>query len=136
MDLMIDVTTLANALTEFSCSQCIAICAVLVPLTFLPTCLTIALVGLARPAVQVRRSATLAIFAAGLMLLHVGIWFLVNVVMAPTYILLVLAITCSLINGWAIGHPRSLERAIRSVLKGLVWAGSVSRSATNRLHKA
>lgn len=135
MDLIIDVNPLAHALTEFSCSQCVAICAVLVPTNLLLTFLTIALVGLERPAIQVQRSATSAIFSAVLMLLHVGMWFLINVIMAPTYILLVLALTCSLINGWAIGQPVSLSRSIRSIVNGLVWVRSLSRSATNRFYK-
>jgi ABC-type multidrug transport system permease subunit len=42
------------------------------------------------------------------MVLHVYTWFMIGVVMAPTYILLALGSICLGINFWAIAHPQSM----------------------------
>jgi hypothetical protein len=87
-----------NALIEFSRNNCVGICAFLVPANILTTLLTIVLTVLNRPMGQVWISIGLACTFASIMMLHVYTWFMIGVVMLPTYILLSLAITCLLTN--------------------------------------
>lgn len=91
---MLDLNTLA----EFSRNNCIGICAFLVPANILTTLLTMILTFLNRPLGQVLISTGLACLFASVMVLHVYTWFMIGVVMTPTYILLSLAVTCLLTN--------------------------------------
>jgi hypothetical protein len=59
--------------------------------------------------------AIVAHLYALLMVAHVFTWWIVGVVMAPTFILLFLASVCLAINGWALGD--------RSFGSGLRWMG-------------
>ncbi|WP_066376683.1 MULTISPECIES: hypothetical protein [unclassified Anabaena] len=95
---MLDFHTLA----EFSRTNCVGICAFLVPANLLATLLTIILAVVGRPTFQIWQAASFASIFAVLMVLHVYSWFVIGVVMLPTYILLGLAITCLLINVAAI----------------------------------
>lgn len=104
-----------NTLFEFSRTNCIAICAFLVPANLLFTLQTIIVTGLSRPRVEVRQAVVLACIPALVMVLHVYTWLIVGVVMAPTYILLVLASTCLAINFWAIAYPQSMLRLLHSI---------------------
>jgi hypothetical protein len=110
-----------NTVTEFSHTYCIAICAFLVPANLLTTLLTAILTGLNRPRMQIWASVVVASLWATAMIFHVFTWFAIGVVMPPTYILLVMAITCLTINVWAIAHPASMMQLIRvavSVVRG------------------
>lgn len=91
-----------NTLAEFSRSNCIAICAFLVPANLITTLLTMVLVVLHRPYHQIWQAAGFASIFAFVMVLHVYTWFAIGVVMAPTFILLSLAVTCLSINLGAI----------------------------------
>lgn len=102
-----------NTVTEFSHTHCIAICAFLVPANLLTTLQTVILTGLNRPRIQVWASVVVASLWATAMIFHVFTWFAIGVVMPPTYILLVMAITCLTINVWAIAHPASMMQLIR-----------------------
>ncbi len=106
-----------NALAEFSRSNCIAICAFLVPANLITTLVTMILVVLHRPFRQICQAARIACIFAFVMVLHVYSWFAVGVVMAPTFILLSLAMTCLLINSGAVVYHRlyRLHRLHRSV---------------------
>ncbi|AFY50808.1 hypothetical protein Nos7524_5083 [Nostoc sp. PCC 7524] len=95
---MLDFHTLA----EFSRTNCLGICAFLVPANLLATLLTIILAVIGRPTVQIWQAASFASIFAVLMVLHVYTWFMIGVVMPPTYILLGLAITCLIANIAAI----------------------------------
>ncbi|XZO02454.1 MAG: hypothetical protein ACM65L_01275 [Microcoleus sp.] len=97
-----------NTVTEFSHTYCVAICAFLVPANLLMTLQTVILTGLKRPRIQVRASVLVASLFAMTMIFHVFTWFAIGVVMPPTYILLLMAITCLTINVWAIAHPGSI----------------------------
>jgi len=110
-----------NTVTEFSHTYCIAICAFLVPANLLTTLQTAILTGLNRPRMQVWASVVVASLWATAMIFHVFTWFAIGVVMPPTYILLVMGITCLTINVWAVGHPASMMQLIRvavSVVRG------------------
>jgi hypothetical protein len=115
-----------NSLFEFSCTNCVAICAFLVPANLLLTLQTIVLTGLRRPQAQVRQAALLACIPALVMVLHVCIWWMIGVVMAPTFILLWLASTCLGINLWAITHAPSMVRILRASLERLQLTSGAS----------
>ena len=95
-----------NPLAEFSRTNCISICAFLVPVNLVATTLTI-ITALRRPPIQVWIAAGIASIPALVMMMHVFTWFMVGVVMAPTYILLGLGTTCLLINLGAIAYSYS-----------------------------
>lgn len=110
---MIDI----NILAEFSRNNCIGICAFLVPANLLITLTTIILSAIKRPQSQVWQSAGIASVFAGIMMLHVYSWLIVGVVMAPTYVLLGLAITCSLANLMAILWCYSIGKSLFYTVK-------------------
>jgi hypothetical protein len=91
-----------NALAEFSRENCISICAFLVPANLISSLLTIILTVSRRPTHQVWKSAGIASILALAMVFHVFTWFIIGVVMLPTYILLSLAISCVISNLAAI----------------------------------
>jgi hypothetical protein len=108
-----------TALFEFSRNHCVAICACLVPAILLATITTMTCVGLQRPTHQIISSAGIASLLAGIMVLHVLTWFLIGVVMVPTFVLLSLGSICLVINLWAILNPGSLARLIAPI--GRIW---------------
>ena len=85
-------------LGDFSRSHCIEICAFLVPANLIATSQTILFTVLKRSPIQIFTISTMAIVYASLMILHVISWFIVGVVMAPTFILMFLGIVCLTIN--------------------------------------
>ena len=121
--MMIDL----NTVSEFSRTHCISICAFLVPANLVTTGVTVAFTLLHRPKAQVWKAAAIAAIPALVMVFHVVTWFMIGVVMAPTYILLWLAATCLSINLWAISHPQSMVRLIK-------WAWGMISPAFNRQH--
>ena len=108
-----------NTLTEFSRANCIAISAFWVPANLVATSLTIIFTVLRRPAVQVCLAAGVASIFASVMILHVFTWFMIGVVMAPTYILFTLGSTCLGINFWAITHPQTQARFLQALFSRL-----------------
>lgn len=100
-----------NTLIEFSSMYCIGICAFLIPANLFTTSLTITFTLLHRPAVQIWQAAGIASTFALLMILHVFAWFMIGVVMVPTYILLSLASICLFANLWAILRHRHVEKS-------------------------
>lgn len=105
-----------STLFEFSRTNCLAICAFLVPANLLFTLQTMIFTGLRRPQPQVRQAAMLACLPALVMVFHVFTWWMIGVVMAPTFILLGLASTCLSINFWAIAHPQSMAYFLRALV--------------------
>lgn len=103
-------------LFEFSFNHCIAICAFLVPANLLLTLWTILLVGQQHSPAQVYLAMLAASFVALALLLHNFTWFAIGVVMAPTYILLVLVCVCLSLNLWAIAHPSSMKQLLKELL--------------------
>ncbi|WP_036533344.1 hypothetical protein [Neosynechococcus sphagnicola] len=100
-------------LLEFSHSHCIALCAVLVPFNLLTTLQTLIVVGLGRRAAIVRSAVAIATLGALTLILHVLTWWLVGVVMAPTFILLTLATVCLSLNLVALCYPWWLSTLLR-----------------------
>ncbi|WP_199288685.1 hypothetical protein [Pseudanabaena mucicola] len=99
---MFDLHCLGNSLGDFSRSHCLAICAFLVPANLIATSQTILFTLLRRSSLQVFTISTIATIYALLMISHVISWFVVGVVMAPTFILMFLGITCLAINAIAV----------------------------------
>jgi hypothetical protein len=123
-----------NTVTEFSHTYCIAICAFLVPANLLATLMTGILTGLNRPRSQVRASVVVASLCATTMIFHVFTWFAIGVVMPPTYILLLMGITCLTLNIWAIAHPASMMYLIRvaiTAISKLSEGSSATHSVTD-----
>ncbi|MGB7441794.1 MAG: hypothetical protein WA919_12055 [Coleofasciculaceae cyanobacterium] len=104
-----------NPIFEFSRTNCVAICAFLVPVNLLFTLQTLILAGINRPQNQVRFSALVACLPAMAMVLHVCTWLMIGVVMAPTFILLGLGTTCFVFNIWAITHASSMTSLLRQL---------------------
>jgi hypothetical protein len=111
--LMLDLNTLA----EFSRTNCVGICAFLVPAILVATLATIVLAALGRPSRQLWPSAGVAGFFAVVMLLHVYTWFSIGVVMAPTFILLSMAICCLITNSLILLYKHYASSAFHSKLK-------------------
>ncbi len=124
---MLTLPPLFDYLSDYSRTHCVAICAVLVPANILATAQTTLLLSLGYPSSTVQLSAGFASFAAGTMILHVLSWFAIGVVMAPTYILLVLAAVCLSVNSWAVGYPANM-------LQGLNWLRSRSSFLKQRIY--
>ncbi|MGB7415331.1 MAG: hypothetical protein WA902_14085 [Thermosynechococcaceae cyanobacterium] len=99
-------------LLDFSYSHCISICAVLVPFSLLMTFGSIYHVGSGHPVRQLYLTAGFASLASGFMIFHVWSWWIIGVVMGPTYILSIVALVCLAMNSWAIGHRQSLLQVI------------------------
>ena len=107
---MIDFNTLA----EFSRNYCISICAFLVPANLVTTVLTVLFLYFGRPTRQIFPIASLALLFAVTMFLHVATWLMIGVVMAPTFILFGLGLTCFVINLQAISDRQSLEQLLHT----------------------
>jgi len=99
---MFDMFCLGDSLGDFSRSHCIAICAFLVPANLIATSQTLLFTFLKRSSVQIFTITASAIFYALLMISHVISWYIIGVVMAPTFILMFLGITCLVTNCIAI----------------------------------
>ena len=97
-----------NTLTEFSSTYCIGICAFLIPANLAATSSTIIFTMLGRPAINIWQTAAIASVFALLMILHVFAWFMIGVVMAPTYILLTLGSICLFVNLGVVLSNKSL----------------------------
>ena len=99
-----------HTVAEFSRAHCVSICAFLVPANLVATSATMIFTALRRPQTQVWQAAGIASIFALVMIWHVLTWFVVGVVMAPTYILLWLGSSCLLTNLIAIILHRRLIR--------------------------
>jgi hypothetical protein len=104
-----------NSIAEFSRCHCIGICAVLVPTNLLLTISTMRLTALGRSTSTIYATVVLSIFPAIVLLLHVMTWWAIGVVMLPTYILPILAITCLTINAYAAIDPQQMGHLLRKI---------------------
>lgn len=99
-------------LFELSRQYCITICSFLVPINLLLTCCTLFCLVRQFNHTIIRYSASVAMVFGLAMIAHVGSWLAVGVVMAPTYILLVLGATCLGINYYASFAPDKLRNLL------------------------
>jgi hypothetical protein len=109
---MIDINTLA----EFSRTYCVSICAFLVPANLLATGVTLYCLYLGRSTRQILPFASIASLFAVTMFLHIGTWLVIGVVMAPTFILFGLGLTCFVINLKAVIDTRGFEQLLQDGL--------------------
>ena len=91
-----------NTLAEFSRTDCIGICALLIPANLVATSLTVIFTLSRHSTAQVYLAAGISNLLALAMLLHVFTWFMIGVVMLATYILLGLGSICLFTNLGAI----------------------------------
>ncbi|MGG6270488.1 hypothetical protein ACQ4M3_37455 [Leptolyngbya sp. AN03gr2] len=106
-----------NALFEYSRSNCVGICAFLVPANLITTSLTLTLTGLDRSRSQIVVAAGIASLFSGIMVLHVLTWFLIGVVMMPTYILLCLGSLCLVTNLVAVFRQSQIRELLRALVR-------------------
>jgi len=106
-----------NTIAEFSRSNCLAICAVMVPVNLISCLQCLILVGLNRPKNQVNFAAIMASIYAIIMLLHVGSWFVIGVVRIQTFILLSLACICLIVNTLTLFQGSMIRTIIFKVIE-------------------
>ncbi len=106
------IDCLIDCLGEFSRAHCLGICAFLVPANLVITVQTLLFVGLGWRRRWVLGIAVPAIAYASAMLLHVLSWYVVGVVMAPTFVLALLGMACLGINGFAIARSHRLQHLL------------------------
>lgn len=106
-----------NTIAEFSRSNCLAICAVMVPVNLIACLQCLILVGLNRPKNQVNFASIMASIYAIIMLLHVGSWFVIGVVRIQTFILLTLACICLIVNTLTLSHGSMIRTIILKVIE-------------------
>lgn len=102
--------TFFDQLCEFSRNQCIGICACLVPFNLILSFLTLVYVGRSMSPSLIQKNAIAVYGGVTLMVLHVSTWFLVGVVMIPTFLLPAFGAVCVAINLWGTKAPESMRR--------------------------
>lgn len=105
-----------NTLSEFSRGYCGSICAFLVPANVLTTATTLYLLYRGRSLSGILPVASIGLVFATAMFLHIATWLAIGVIMAPTFILFGLGLTCGAINLTAILDSRRFDRFLRSGL--------------------
>ncbi|MGC1246339.1 MAG: hypothetical protein WA865_09030 [Spirulinaceae cyanobacterium] len=100
MGAMLDI----SSLFEFSRSNCIAICAFLVPANLLATSQTLLFLLQRRSSLHLYLIVTLAVSLAIIMVCHVATWFVIGVVQVQTFVLFGLGSTCLVANLAAITY--------------------------------
>lgn len=106
-----------NSIAEFSRCHCIGICAFLVPTHLLLASTIMWFVTLDRSLRQIYTAVGLSILAASIMLLHVATWWAIGVVMLPTFILPLLAVTCLAIDAVAVFWPQQMRRFLLTIFR-------------------
>ncbi len=106
-----------NSIAEFSRCHCIGICAFLVPTHLLLASATMWFVTLDRSLQQIYTTVGLSTLAASVMLLHVATWWAIGVVMLPTFILPLLAVTCLAIDAVAVFWPHQMRSFLLTIFR-------------------
>jgi hypothetical protein len=106
-----------DQLCEFSRSHCIGICGCLVPFNLFLSLLTLIYVGRQMSPRVVERMAIAVYCGVTIMVLHVSTWFLIGVVMVPTFVLPVFGAVCVAINVWGTKSPDSLRQFLLWLLQ-------------------
>ncbi|MGB2925015.1 MAG: hypothetical protein WBB82_06925 [Limnothrix sp.] len=106
-----------DQLCEFSRSHCIGICGCLVPFNLTLSCLTLVHVGRQMSPDAIRKMAIAVYCGVTIMVLHVSTWFLIGVVMIPTFVLPVFGAVCVAISVWATKSPESMRQFLLWLLQ-------------------
>jgi hypothetical protein len=104
-----------HSIAEFSRTYCVSICAFLVPANLTATVVTLILLYFGRTTRQILPLASIALLFAVTMFLHIGTWLIIGVVMAPTFILFGLGLTCFVINLKAITDGQGLQQLLKAI---------------------
>ncbi|BAW95845.1 hypothetical protein NIES970_07590 [[Synechococcus] sp. NIES-970] len=104
------LSSIFEQLCEFSRCHCIAICGGLVPFNLILSFLTLVYVVRQAPPSLIQKNAIAVYGGVTLMVLHVSTWFLIGVVMIPTFLLPAFGAVCVAINLWGTQSPNSLRR--------------------------
>lgn len=99
-----------DQLCEFSRNHCIAICGGLVPFNLVLSFLTLVYVARQVDPAKIQKNAIAVYCGVTLMVLHVSTWFLIGVVMIPTFLLPTFGAVCVAINLWGTKAPNSLRQ--------------------------
>lgn len=71
--------------------------------------------------------AAIASLYAFVIVLHVSTWFVIGIVMLPTFVLLAIALSCWAVSGWIATHPHSLPKLIQELQRRFIlssqWIG-------------
>lgn len=108
---MLDLATL----NHFSRCNCVAICAVLIPVNLLISTAVIALSALDRSPQQRQRIAFLGLFPAFLLISHVATWWVVGVVAPASFLLPAIALLCTTINWLCLWKPAIVQQQYGSL---------------------
>ena len=111
-----------NSIAEFSRCHCVGICAFLVPTNLCLASATMFLTAWDHSPRLIYAIATIAIFPAIALFLHVATWWAIGVVMLPTFILPVLATTCLAIYAYAIVNRQHLKNLLITI-----WEFSIAK---------
>ncbi len=106
-----------NTIGEFSRCHCIGICAILIPTSLCLSSATIWSAATNKSILLVRTTIYLGILTAILLLLHVATWLSIGVVMLPTFILPVIAISTLSIQIYALVNPQHLRNLSLKIVK-------------------
>ena len=110
---MFDLSTI----TEFSRCHCIGICAFLVPTNLLLAITTLLFTALDRSPRTIYTIVSIGIFPALALFLHVATWWAIGVVMLPTFILPILAMTCLAIYVYAVINRQHLKNLLITIFE-------------------
>jgi hypothetical protein len=106
-----------SSIAEFSRCHCIGICAFLVPTNLGLAIATLLFTGLNRSPRTIYTTIGLGILPAIVLLLHVVTWWSIGVVMLPTFILPMLAVTCLAIYAYALFKPAHMRNLLLTISK-------------------
>jgi hypothetical protein len=109
-----------SEIAEFSRQNCVAICVFLVPANLIITTQTLIFSFLGYSRFSTRLTACFAFIYAIAIISHVISWFLVGIVMAPTFILLGLGFVCLATNLLAIAQKERFSNLLRIGLRNLL----------------
>ncbi len=106
-----------NSIAEFSRCHCIGICAFLVPTNLLFASATLLLTALDRSPRIIYAIVSIGILPALALFLHVATWWSIGVVMLPTFILPILALTCLAIYAYAVVNRQHLKNLLMTMFE-------------------
>jgi hypothetical protein len=108
---MLDLATL----NHFSRCNCVAICAVLIPVNLLISTAVIALSALNLSPRKRQRLAILGLFPALLLVSHVASWWVVGVVAPASFLLPSIALLCTIVNWLCLWKPEIVQQQYGSL---------------------
>ena len=106
-----------NSIAEFSRCHCIGICAFLVPTNLLLASAALFSTALDRSPRTIYTIVSIGVFPAIALFLHVATWWAIGIVMLPTFILPILAMTCLAIYAYAVINRQHLRNLLMTIFE-------------------